>query len=94
MCDVIVCLFFFFSSNKLFFVTLIQFANEPIVKTAYIVMHTVSKLMSIRGRVYDAWQNIHIVLLQLLVCCDFDDLLMLSISTLVVLDNNIYASTL
>ena len=62
-CDVLVCLFsHFFSDNELFIVTLIKFAYETIVKTAHIVIHTVPKLMSIRGRQYDDWQHIHIVL--------------------------------
>ena len=36
-------------SNELFFVTLIKFANENIVKTAYIVIHSVPKIMCIDG---------------------------------------------
>ena len=34
-------------SNELFFVTLIKFDNETIVKTAYIVIHSVQKIMCI-----------------------------------------------
>ena len=34
-------------SNELFFVALIKFDNETIVKTAYIVIHSVSKIMYI-----------------------------------------------
>ena len=36
-------------STKLFFVTLIKFGNETIVKTAYIVTHSVPKIMCIDG---------------------------------------------
>ena len=36
-------------SNELFFVTSIKFANETIVKTAYIVIHSVPKIMCIDG---------------------------------------------
>ena len=36
-------------SNELFFVTLIKFENETIVKTAYIVIHSVPKMMCIDG---------------------------------------------
>ena len=36
-------------SNELYFVTLIEFDNETIVKTAYIVIHSVPKNMCIDG---------------------------------------------
>ena len=36
-------------SNELSFVTLIKFDNETIVKTAYIVIHSVPKIMCIDG---------------------------------------------
>ena len=36
-------------SNELFFVTLIKFDNETIVNTAYIVIHSVPKIMCIDG---------------------------------------------
>ena len=89
-----VFIFSFFSGNELFIVTLIKFAYETIVKTAYIVIHSVPKLMSIRGRQYDDWQHIHIDLVYDLsaaismthLCCRSQHCL--------VLDNNICASTL
>ena len=36
-------------SNELFFVTFIKFANETIVQTAYIVIHSVLKIVCIDG---------------------------------------------
>ena len=36
-------------SNELFFVTLNKFDNETIVKTAYIVIHSVPKIMYVDG---------------------------------------------
>ena len=36
-------------SNELFFVTLIKFDKETIVKTAYIAIHSVPKIMCIDG---------------------------------------------